>query len=217
MNGSALIPPWETNEFLLNLQKLARFLRWLACSLLPDVYAKVATDSERTFPEASTFYYMWTAVEDQILTAWIDHVMQHPVSHLSLHYDGIHLSCEWPCSVEDFCVRCSEHIALETGYVVRIRQKQHLEAFAILATCGEVHDEAVSLDDVYFQPGNCIAAAIAQFINDPADLTNKLKDVNEASNVCALHRKVRTYQEVAQMAGVTLVPIHGFSIESPGR
>jgi hypothetical protein len=64
MNGAALIHPHVDNEFLIRVQKLARFMRWTACSVIPEVYEACLEDSNRKFPEASTLFFLWTAVED---------------------------------------------------------------------------------------------------------------------------------------------------------
>jgi hypothetical protein len=73
LNGAALKAPHSDNSFLKGLQKLARYLRWLACSLLPDVHARCKQENRRC-PETSTMYYMWTAIEDQIMQSWITYI-----------------------------------------------------------------------------------------------------------------------------------------------
>ena len=57
MNGAALVPPHVDNEFLVRVQRLARFMRWTACSILPAVYEDCLEDSSRKFPEASTLFF----------------------------------------------------------------------------------------------------------------------------------------------------------------
>ena len=52
------------NEFLGRVQKLARFMRWTACSVIQQVYEACFNDPSRQFPEASTLFFLWTAVED---------------------------------------------------------------------------------------------------------------------------------------------------------
>ena len=57
MNGSALVSPHVGNEFLGRVQKLARFMRWTACSVIPQVYEACFNDPSRQFPEASTLVF----------------------------------------------------------------------------------------------------------------------------------------------------------------
>ena len=70
-NGSKLPDGLENNEFLKRLQKAARYMRWLAVSLAPGIYELCSADPDRTFPMASTFTFVWNAVEDYVLTAII--------------------------------------------------------------------------------------------------------------------------------------------------
>lgn len=51
-------------------------------SLLPDVYQR-ARDEGRKHPEASTLSFMWGAVEDQILEAWVEFVREEPAPAVS--------------------------------------------------------------------------------------------------------------------------------------
>ncbi len=66
MNGAALPTEYAENEFLLRVQRLARFMRWVACAVVPDVYEVCREDAARNFPEASTLFFMWSAVEDRL-------------------------------------------------------------------------------------------------------------------------------------------------------
>ena len=97
--------------------------RWLAVSSLPDVYEACRTDPKRKFPESPTFNFFWSAVEDPLLDAWLRFVLERPVNHVRLHYDGLRLEADLCGTIEDLCALSSERIAKETGYVVRIRQK----------------------------------------------------------------------------------------------
>lgn len=67
----------------------ARFLRWLACSLLPDVYAAVASSGDDKWAEASTLAYLWQGVEDEALCSWAVWVRSKEAHHVSLHFDGV--------------------------------------------------------------------------------------------------------------------------------
>jgi hypothetical protein len=64
MNGAALVGPQVGNEFLGRVQRLARYMRWTACSVIPAVYEACRNDPNRQFPESSTLFFLWTAIED---------------------------------------------------------------------------------------------------------------------------------------------------------
>ena len=123
MAGASLAPPWDRNEFLLGLRKLSRYMRWVACACLPDVFQVCINDAKRTLPESSTFYVMWSAVEDLILSKWMEYTMERPVRHLSLHCNGIRLDADLPEGVDDYCQVVAEHVFAETGFRIHIKEK----------------------------------------------------------------------------------------------
>ena len=45
---------------------------------------------------------MWTAAEDYILDSWLSYIGEHPLGHVSLHFDGVRLSKSLPCDVSSF-------------------------------------------------------------------------------------------------------------------
>ena len=122
LGGSGIPSQWVGNDFVADVQKLVRCLRWLACTLLPEVHDKCKQDGRR-YPESSTLFFLWTAAEDVILHAWFDFILQHRVSHLSLHFDGVRISKPLPAPVDEFCKQCSDHIFEATGFNVSICQK----------------------------------------------------------------------------------------------
>ena len=81
-------PHMKHNVFLNDVIRVGRFLRWLACSCLPETYEQIATQTTK-WAEASTFALWWQRAEDYILRAWEAAVLQFPVRHLSLHFDGL--------------------------------------------------------------------------------------------------------------------------------
>ena len=102
--------------------------------------AKPATcvkDRERDRPDASCLFFLWSAVEDLVLEAWLDVVVKSNPAHISLHLDGVRIS-ENAISgdVSDFCKECELHIQRKTGYQVRIRPKYHSDML------GGVHTHA---------------------------------------------------------------------------
>jgi len=126
MNGGAAPEEMTPNAFLSNVQQLSRYMRWLACGLLPRVHQACQQDAARPRPESSTFYYWWTAIEDIILTSWLGCLEKHNFAHVSLHYDGVRVSRPLPCDVVELCDECAKHILAETGFNVHIREKKHL-------------------------------------------------------------------------------------------
>ena len=77
MNGAAIVAPHVDNEFLIRVQKLARFMRWTAISVIPEVYEACLGDNTRKFPEASTLFFcglrlrIWDSPLSVIEWSWI--------------------------------------------------------------------------------------------------------------------------------------------------
>eukprot|EP00974_Lingulodinium_polyedra_P109461 10590880-Lingulodinium_polyedra.AAC.1 len=62
----------------------------MAVTALPDEYAKIASATkDKKWAEASTFAIWWQRAENCILQSWVAFVLEYPVTHVSLHFDGI--------------------------------------------------------------------------------------------------------------------------------
>ena len=66
------------------------------------------------WPEQSTVYYLWTAAEDIVMTAWLNFALLHQPRHLSLHYDGMRVELPPGVSAADYSEQCSKHILART-------------------------------------------------------------------------------------------------------
>ena len=59
------------DELLKGISREGRLMRWLACNMLPDVYAVVRANPKKyTKPEATIFHYLWATVENQCLVSF---------------------------------------------------------------------------------------------------------------------------------------------------
>ena len=79
----------RSNAFVWRLQHASLFCRWTSASTLPAVYQLALDDAKRPHPDASTTFFMWSAVEDAILSTWMDKVQQRHPRHISLRVDGV--------------------------------------------------------------------------------------------------------------------------------
>ena len=159
-NASGHLPG---NVFLQKLQKASIYLRWLACSLLPDVYETVLGMSDKPNPEASTLFYLYAAAEDYILEAWEACALQHKPAHLSLHFDGIRLGgLESTIAADALCKEAMCAIRDKTQFEVNILEKRHLFFRELCRTPAESSEDAI--DDVLLAHGNCIPLALARLL-----------------------------------------------------
>jgi len=114
LNGANLSDAQQGIPDLVKLRSEARLLRWLLCSAYPDAI-DIAVDEKRDWPEATALYYLWTAVEDAILSAAEAFVRQRPYRHLSLHFDGLMVD-SGRASEDDFLPRMQAYIVERTGF-----------------------------------------------------------------------------------------------------
>ena len=211
INGGGVPAQWEGNPSIAAVQRLAFYLRWLACTELPEVYAKCCEDGRR-HPEVSTLFFMWSMVEDYILQKWLEFVLRYQASHVSLHFDGIRVNTPLPYDTDEYCKKCADHIAQSTEFAVTIRPKEHryfLELFVKNCTTtakATVEHEFLEL------PGNCIPLALHQLLHNDRGALAKL-----GQPVVALANRSRTYRSVASLWNVKLVPRTGMQIKGSGR
>jgi len=217
LNGKGLHPPLDANAFLVRLSKAARYLRWLACSMLPEVYQDYCQDASRRFPEASTFTRFWTTAEDLVLTAWVDYVKSSPIGHLSLHFDGIRLQMDNGTPVDEYCQACSQYIKERTGFSVTIREKKHHTFRELVSVVGTEKVHLSNVDPAFQKPGNCIIAGLAHlFSGDKEKLLDFLKDEAAPHNLEAGMRQSRSYLGVQVALGYALVPSYNPTALKPG-
>jgi hypothetical protein len=222
LHGGNIKAPYESNEFLKTLQKASTYLRWLACSLLPDAYEYYCSQPDKKYPESTVLSHLCTIVEDNLMEAMTDFLRQQPVSHLSLHFDGIRLNCDYrtvadePQDVEELMRRCEEHIAKQTGFEVQFKVKKH-QYFSELIVWHAVSTMKVTVADIFKKRGNCIPLALAHLTGKHEAIETKLNDPNNRGNVYAAQRFCRSYSQALQLADLHLVPVPGFGIDSDGN
>lgn len=124
LNGGAPPADLADNPMVRKVRQLGRWLGWLAATLLPEVYKKCVQD-EKPNPETSTAFYLWSAVEDVILHAWLAFAQRREFQHISLHYDGLRLAPLQGDEVALFCRQSEQHILDKTGFSVKITEKKH--------------------------------------------------------------------------------------------
>ena len=155
-NGEQPGDKWKGHAFTSKVRALGRYMRWLACSVLPHVYQERMENVDCNWPQASTLYYMWTALEDYILGKIVDFITASPVQHLSLHYDGVRVQySEAIPNVTEMCKDIGLYVAKETGFVVQLREKTHSPLFAMIYKSWAVQNSAfVALPEILKKMGN---------------------------------------------------------------
>ena len=121
-------------EFVIEIHRVSIYLRWLACSILKEEYEELEKNSDKPYPGATTFFYMWAAIEDAVLEHWCNLLLKKRPKHLSLHFDGVRVSTDIATDMDALILECEQHIREQTGFAVRIREKQHKHFIAHLSS-----------------------------------------------------------------------------------
>ncbi|CAK0822133.1 unnamed protein product, partial [Prorocentrum cordatum] len=211
----------DAKPFAKKLQRVSRVLRWLACSALPEVYDSFCRDAalgdgEKTekWPEGQTFSTFYQRAEDYILREWHAWVLTQPVKHLSLHFDGVRISRDAVlarhATVADYAADASAHIAKETGFVVKIKEKTHPTIAEALSSCGAWRSVDAAPGNL-LKPGNGILLALWR-CGDARVSASVVSSVGATSvgNNAASVEKGRTYAECCLSHGVSMAPQLGF-------
>lgn len=216
LHGAAIPIGFEKNEFLMSVSSLARFLRWFACSCLPEVYTFVKDCKEKTHPDRSTFFYLWSSIESEIMDVVTEHFTSDEFSHISLHYDGVRVRPKsQSVDIEEHCTKCQQKVKESTGYEIRLRRKFHCTFFDGIAL--KAHNKTqVPKDPIFSVPGNCIPAAIAH-LRQELHVLERISDDTNVQNAQAKDRGCRSYFDCTHMFGIKLVATRGLALQGDGR
>ena len=213
VSGSAIPSHLTSNDFLQKLSSASRMLRWLAISLMPDVFDQLLSDDTR-WAEASTFSFMWQGVEDYVISSIVDLAREEQLRHLSIHFDGVRIDTarvlrstppgEDPSDA--FCRQCQERIHKDTGYKVRLVEKTQNYMLDILrsrAVSNFVSD--VQAGDITLMRGNCIPAGIAWLTGSWEAVKQRLAEGSE-NNLRARDSGSRSYRDCGHDFAAKLEP-----------
>ena len=212
--GGGIPQAYLQNTFMIQFQKTARYLRWLACSLIPDVYERTKDMADKKHPQASTLFYLYAAVEDCILQSWETFLRTQTIGHMSLHFDGVLVGLPSGEEASRLCQESADAILKETGFSVKILRKSNLYFCELCQTPCERSEEDV--EDVLLQDGNCIPLAIVRLFPSKKDVVllelAKQNQVNrEASMVGS-----RFYKQCLEQFELQAAPSLGINLHKPG-
>ena len=225
LHGSGLPQALQRNVPAVRLQRLARFLRWVACSVSRDVFDglnAMTETSETRWPEASTLAHMWQGVEDHVLHAMLGVVMTRPVEHVSLHFDGLRVdrprvkveARDEGDGVAEMCGLLQEGVKTTTGYEVKVVVKEHL---TLNESVRRLHSEPQheTIPDYMLRPGNCIPLSMGSVTGDRHTWPQFAEPL--PPDAARAHIPTRRYREVALDMHKRLVAFSDTSPLSEGR
>ena len=85
----------EAQALLTCLANLGRLMRWIAQSYFKaDVLEQIKDDPRTKWFECSAMAHMYQTAEAYCLRQWKDFILQKPVKHITLAFDGVRLDKE---------------------------------------------------------------------------------------------------------------------------
>ena len=129
-NGGRIPDELAGNSFLLSLRREGCLLRWVAIGLLPGLHNTFVADQKWRNAEATTWFYLWSSVENYILCSWAGELLTKPgLKHISLHFDALLLDSEPKLEALEFIRESENHIFTKTGYNVKLVNKRRQSLF----------------------------------------------------------------------------------------
>lgn len=159
INGGGPPSRLSEHDVIVGLRKAAIWIKWLAISNFPDLYSHCDADRSKPSPDNSMIAYLYQAVEDLVLSSWVQFLMTQDLVHLSLHFDGCRIQGR-ALDTASMCQESSEWIAKETGFQVVVKQKKHLLLAELLGRDGRVCD-TLSLSSSFDYSANGILTCLA--------------------------------------------------------
>eukprot|EP00435_Cladocopium_sp_Y103_P008302 s3962_g2.t1 len=208
----------EPPEILQHFQQASIYLRWLACSLLQADYGELEKRSDKPFPGATTFFYLWAAVEDYVLASWCDKIQVLHPKHLSLHFDGVRVNADIAPDMDVFLRDCECHIQKSTGFNVSIRVKTHAHFLELLSKTIIASAIADLPADLERRP-NCILCSLWHLCSqaDKEEILSMVGDGDSSQNAYADERRHRTYKQCFEVLGFHAEPLARWSHLESGR
>ena len=211
INGGACPEEYKVQPGVQKLRDLSRFLRWLACSLMPKEFEAILEEKvkDKGWAEATMASTLYFAIEDHILSSLVKAVRAKDTAHLSLHFDGVRVDrtrVERDGGDGDHFCRCLEQAILtDTGYEVQLAVKEHLSCLQLISkACPHPVKLIEPSDHLLLQIGNGIPCALGAVLGIEL-IAGKLADAGQGDGYKP-PGGVRTYREVASLAGCTLSP-----------
>ena len=215
--GSGIPAAHASNAFLLRLQKAAIYCKWLACSLLPDVFQRVMSLPDKPNPQASTLFYMYAAVEDWVLDAWDRSLCRRHPRHVSLHFDGIRVGGIDPAvDVKTLCDEAMQAIQETTQFNVSVVEKRHLFFRELCRSPPESSEVPIENEELPAQ-GNCIPLALVRLLPDKLEDVLKLLNKKDHKNAAARRTGSRCYGFILKQLSIAVAPRYGLMLDGAGQ
>ena len=130
-------------QLLDNVAKAGRFVRWVACSCMPQELKVLTSDQKVDWPAASCAAHFWQGAEAALMRRFLDFARQKPLNHLSLQFDGARIDKSRVLAENDettegsydpFLAAAGSYVAANpAGVTVEFKVKEHLGFIQLLS------------------------------------------------------------------------------------
>ena len=211
--GGSVPSALKGNAGAKSVARLARWLRWLACSLLSELFGgiRVLKTEQGKDPAASCFATWWQTIEAHILDHCVAAALRMKPQHLSLHFDGFRITKPSGGASSESILRDMEKVVREeTGYFVEFAEKVHLTFVDQILRCPLTAVDALTDAEhtLLLRRGNGILMALACVLQDGSGVAPLCAQAAASAT--------RAYRTVAAMCRVRLEPKLDWG-PSPGR
>ena len=197
--------------FMQELERASSYMKWIAVCCLPSMYEQCLTDSSKPCPESSVLAYLYQALEDYVLQAWQSYLMEMPMVHLSLHFDGVRIQLPPGISLGLIIEQSTQRIAAATGF----KEKKHY-FFADYLLQQSARSEELTPNPARLKPWNCIPHALAFVLEEDQRVGRWLTEPSEINERAAAH-KIRDYRRCGKELKVLLYPTWEILLEKGCR
>ena len=219
LGGQALLPAWVEDPLLKRVRRAARFLRWAACSHLPEVYEEKSRVENKWAP-ASTFAIWWQRVECHLLHVWTQWILTlGEPAHISLHYDGLRLDkpfVERIGGVNEFLRQSEAAIHERSGFHIQLAEKRHFALTELIAASGAAASPVPPDRPEMLQAGNCIPLALFRLREPLQGMKESLFSPPALQDAEVLRRGYRSYASCFAECGVAWEAHFGFLPKESG-
>ena len=215
VNGKRIPPHLAHMDILQGLRDEGRLLRWVSASIDPDFHLDLCRRGDKEWPEATTLFYLWSAVESYVMHFMVQKAMELNPKHLSLHFDGLMIDRGSFNGCPHFANRCETAVRDATGYEVKVVRKEVVYTLSGLKKAATAH-RLEPLPSACKALGNCIPTAIGIATGRLEEVASLLADDTQ-SNKAACAEKVRSYRQCARELRVTIAASKGFPMSTGTR
>ena len=160
---------------------------------------------DKPFPSASVLSLLWQSVEDVVLCAWTEQLVDMKPKHLSLRFDGVCVSRNVIANADSRVAACEKAIADKTSFKVKIVVKRIVRSESWCRNTvlrAILHDTRQS---VCWRPAIAFTAACGIAFSLRVPIVTAVQNPDQTENRDAMKLGYRTYRSVSKSAGVDLV------------